>query len=181
MSRVVVVGLVLLAAGTLAACGSGGYGLSTPPTVNESATCHLRSYATFPLPDSTCTPGAINPAVSPATESTTVCKSGWTSTVRPPSSYTDALKRTGIAAYGYADKRLGDYEEDHLVPLEIGGSPTNPQNLWPEPLTSARQKDQVENAAGSAVCSGKMSLTTAQRGFMTNWVLLGRVLGVPHL
>ena len=34
----------------------------------------------------------------------------------------------------YADTNpISDYEEDHLIPLELGGSPTSPLNLWPEP------------------------------------------------
>jgi hypothetical protein len=37
--------------------------------------------------------------------------------VRPPESYTGKLKRQQIAEYGYRDKKLGDYEEDHLIPL----------------------------------------------------------------
>jgi hypothetical protein len=28
---------------------------------------------------------------------------------------------------------LGDFEEDHFIPLAVGGSPRSPKNLWPEP------------------------------------------------
>jgi hypothetical protein len=28
-----------------------------------------------------------------------------------------------------------NYEEDHFIPLELGGAPKNPKNLWPEPHT----------------------------------------------
>ena len=38
-----------------------------------------------------------------------------------------------IAEYGYADTSTADYEEDHLIPLELGGAPRDPNNLWPEP------------------------------------------------
>lgn len=85
------------------------------------------------LPNHTLTPGALNPAVTQATILKTICVSGWTTTVRPSSSYTTRLKRTQLAAYGYHDRSLADYEEDHLVSLELGGSPASTKNLWPEP------------------------------------------------
>jgi hypothetical protein len=85
------------------------------------------------LPDAGLTPGATNPAVTPSTLKQTICKSGWTATIRPSSSYTTGLKRKQIAQYGFADTSLSDYEEDHLISLELGGSPTSPANLWPEP------------------------------------------------
>ena len=52
--------------------------------------------------------------------------------MRPPTSYTNKLKVQGIADYGFKDKTLGHYEEDHLIPLAVGGSPRSPKNLWPE-------------------------------------------------
>src|SRR3954469_26009241 len=38
-------------------------------------------------------PGATNPKVTQANIKTTICKSGWTDTIRPPTSYTTALKK----------------------------------------------------------------------------------------
>ncbi len=35
--------------------------------------------------------------------------------------------------YGYADRNPAHYQEDHLVPLELGGAPRDPRNLWPQP------------------------------------------------
>ena len=69
------------------------------------------------LPDPGLTPGALNPAVTEATIDTTICVRGWTRSVRPPAEYTEALKRRQIREYGYADRRLRSYEEDHLIPL----------------------------------------------------------------
>ena len=66
-------------------------------------------------PDPAATPGALNPAVTQATIEETICVRGWTRTVRPPAEYTYALKRRQVRAAGYADRRLGDYEEDHLL------------------------------------------------------------------
>jgi hypothetical protein len=85
------------------------------------------------LPDPSRTPGAVNSAVGQATIGETICVPGWTRSVRPPVSYTEDLKRRQIREFGYADRRLGHYQEDHLVPLELGGDPSDPRNLWPEP------------------------------------------------
>ena len=68
-------------------------------------------------PDPVLTPGATNPAVTQATIGTTICLPGWTATIRPPASYTTRLKTQQIVAYGYADTRTADYEEDHLISL----------------------------------------------------------------
>jgi hypothetical protein len=37
----------------------------------------------------------------------------------------------GHPGLGFKDKTLGHYEEDHLIPLAVGGSPRSPKNLWP--------------------------------------------------
>ena len=66
-------------------------------------------------------PGAINPAVTQAKLGSTVCVPGWTATVRPPASYTSALKRRQMAVLGEADSAA--YEEDHRTPLSSGGAP----------------------------------------------------------
>jgi hypothetical protein len=126
------------------------------------------------LPDSARTPGAINPAVTQADIGQTICVSGWTATVRPSSSVTTALKVEQLqSGYTYnGDMSTSDYEEDHLISLELGGSPASPLNLWPEPYTGAggaRVKDQVENKLHSLVCSGALPLATAQTDIATNW------------
>ncbi|HTI20700.1 MAG TPA: hypothetical protein VL652_06890 [Kutzneria sp.] len=143
-----------------------------------AATC---STAYLPLPDSSCTPGATNPDVSQGTIDQTICVSGWTSTVRPPTSYTNPLKVEQIAEYGYADTSTADYEEDHLIPLELGGAPRDPRNLWPEPhygSKTAYTKDSVENALKKAVCDGRVDLVDAQNAIATNWTTAESVVGI---
>jgi hypothetical protein len=108
------------------------------------------------------TPGVVNPDVSQATIRVTICKSGWTRTVRPAVSYTNELKREQMRAYGRAG-RPAAYQEDHLISLELGGHPTDPRNLWPEPYPRAAQVDGQENELNDAVCAGRMSLAEAQR------------------
>jgi hypothetical protein len=126
------------------------------------------------LPNPKTTPGATNPAITQANISATICKKGWsTKSIRPPASYTTALKRQQIKAWGYDDKKLGDYEEDHLISLELGGAPKDPKNLWPEPYAGkfgARIKDKVEDRLHELVCSGKLTLKQAQSAIVTNWI-----------
>ncbi|HEV2427971.1 MAG TPA: hypothetical protein VGS61_07110 [Acidimicrobiales bacterium] len=127
------------------------------------------------LPNPVLTPGATNPAVTPATIHSTICVSGYSSSVRPPESYTESLKYRQLDS-GYnlrGDTRAGDYEEDHLIPLEVGGNPTSVRNLWPEPWNvtwNAGRKDHLENVMHELVCSGQVGLRTAQRMFATNWI-----------
>ena len=131
------------------------------------------------LPRQTLTPGATNPAVTQATIQQTICLVGWTATIRPPSSYTSRLKASQIDTYGFADHRLADYEEDHLISLELGGAPRDPHNLWPEPRhirladgtdVGGYSKDALENSLKRRVCAGTLSLASAQHEITRNWV-----------
>jgi hypothetical protein len=110
----------------------------------------------------TLTPGALNASVTQANIGGTICSRGWTKTIRPPSTYTDELKRQGMRTYGLGG-RPSDYQEDHLISLELGGDPTDPRNLWPEPYPRAATVDRIENQLNAAVCSGKLTLEDAQR------------------
>jgi hypothetical protein len=116
-----------------------------------------------PAPASwTLTPGVLNPDVTQATIAETICKQGWTKTIRPPSDYTTELKRKQMRAYGRAGS-LSGFQEDHLISLELGGHPTDPRNLWPQPYPRAADVDQEENRLNDLVCSGQISLAEAQR------------------
>jgi hypothetical protein len=110
----------------------------------------------------TLTPGVLNPAVTQATIGSTICRRGWTRTVRPPVSYTNELKRKGLRAYRLRGPP-SSYQEDHLISLELGGDPTDPRNLWPEPYPRASTVDRQENELNAQVCGGRLSLAEAQR------------------
>jgi hypothetical protein len=107
------------------------------------------------------TPGVLNPDVTQANIRTTICKRGWTQTVRPPVDYTNALKRRQMRSY-HEGGPLSAYQEDHLVSLELGGHPTDPRNLWPEPYPRASAVDEIENELNAKVCSGALTLAQAQ-------------------
>ena len=108
------------------------------------------------------TPGVVNPDVTQANIHSTVCRHGWTDTIRPPTSYTNALKAKQMRQYGEAGS-LSDYQEDHLISLELGGHPTDPRNLWPEPYPRASEVDKMENELNAQVCSGELTLAEAQQ------------------
>jgi hypothetical protein len=110
----------------------------------------------------TLTPGVLNPDVTQGTIGQTICVRGWTRTIRPPTDYTNELKRKQLAEYGLHGS-LSSYQEDHLISLELGGHPTDPRNLWPEPYPRAGDVDQIENQLNDAVCSGRLTLSEAQR------------------
>ena len=110
----------------------------------------------------TVTPGVVNPDVTQASIGETICRRGWTRTIRPPTDYTNQLKLEQMKAY----RRTGapsDYQEDHLISLELGGHPTDPRNLWPEPQPQATKVDRIENELNDAICSGRITLAEGQR------------------
>lgn len=125
------------------------------------------------LPDAHRTPGAVDPAVTQENIRSTICVKGYTKTVRPPSYYTNKLKKSQIREYGYDNTNPKEYEEDHLVALGIGGSPSDEHNLWPQPRNSewgADKKDALEFVMQVMVCRGELGLKQAQFEMSSNWI-----------
>jgi hypothetical protein len=116
--------------------------------------------------------------VTQATIATAICMRGWTRTVRPPYAYTNTLKHRQIAER-HLPGGMHDYQEDHLVPLDLGGAPWDPQNLWPQPWREAAMKDELEIALNQDVCSGAMTLQDAQTCIRIDWVACARRVGMP--
>ena len=134
-----------------------------------AGSCHARGSGLNSLPDPGCTPGAIDPAVTQGNLDRTICRSGYSKSVRPPESVTEAEKRASLVAYG--DRRpLRYYEYDHLVSLELGGARNDARNLWPEPGTSPNPKDALENRLHTRLCDGLISLAAAQLAIARDWV-----------
>lgn len=120
---------------------------------------------TGPLQDPACTPGAVFPAATKEQ----ICVSGYSQSVRNvPQSEKDQV----YAEYGITHHSKGEYEVDHLISLELGGS-NDIANLWPEaanPTPGFHEKDEVENYLHDLVCRGKISLSQAQEIIRTNWL-----------
>ena len=145
--------------------GPTNYNVAAQPAPGS---CHYRASNGQTLPDPACTPGAVSPKVTPDTLSTTICRTGYTKSIRPPKAITNAEKQASAAAYGYTGP-LGDLEYDHLVPLSLGGDPNDPRNLWAEPGASPNPKDAVESQLHDLVCAGAVSLPAAQDAIATDW------------
>ena len=170
---------VLLLAACSAASASAGHGLKKvhdPKHVTGTitGTCHYRDHGQ--LPDPRCTPGSIDPAVTQANIRSTICRSGYTKTVRPPEAQTERFK-IDVAYVAYGDTHSEKTELDHLVSLELGGS-NDATNLWPETPPTPNPKDKVENALNHAVCSGRVTLAAAQGAIASDWLTAEKKLGI---
>ena len=120
------------------------------------------------LPDHKLTPGVTSPAVTQKTIHDTICKPGYTATVRNVS---EATKKQVMQRYRLPESELSKVEIDHFFSLEIGGA-NDVENLWPQyydpapgqkGYLGARDKDVVETSLHRSVCSGKMTLAEAQQ------------------
>ncbi len=144
------------------------------PNASASSACHSSSG----LPDRHCTPGATWSRVTQGNIHSTICKLGWTATIRPSESYTEALKRTQLRLYGdYAGSELSNYEEDHLIPLELAAARRQhaisgrKRTLLRTPRMESRPPEprgvQRAGQAGSA-----------QRAIASDWKTAEHVLGL---
>src|ERR1700737_4765641 len=99
-----------------------------------------------------------------------VCTPGYARKVR---NVPADMKRQVYREYGITSHGPGDYEVDHLISLELGGS-NSIKNLWPESHRTspwnAQVKDRLENRLHELVCDGKIDLKTAQQAIASNWI-----------
>jgi hypothetical protein len=117
-------------------------------------------------PDKSLTPGATRQV-----DLKTLCTPGSTETARH---VTAATKKAVFARYGFKEGsyKPGNYEIDHLISLELGGS-NEIENLWPQHYSEpwgARQKDVVETALHRCVCNQQLSIQQAQHIIVTDWI-----------
>ena len=187
-SKTIVIAAALTGTGSVLLFGAVGTAVADvpvgpgPTNYTEQAqpppgTCHWRTADSGEtLPDPACTPGAINPKVTDATLADTICKTGYTKSIRPPASIVAAEKRANAASYGYTGS-FSDIEYDHLVPLELGGDPNDPRNLWVEPGASPNPKDGVESKLHQLVCEGRLPLAAAQEAIANDWTTAMGVAG----
>jgi hypothetical protein len=113
--------------------------------------------------------GMVDPRVTQNNIQTTICRRGWTRTVRPSRGVTDAIKRNLVADMRVS---LRDYELEHIVPLNLGGAPLDLRNLMLQPWAgacNAHMKDDLERQLSIMVCAGDATLNGAQHEIATNW------------
>ena len=133
------------------------------PRAREEA---AESASAAPLvPDPVKTPGDVL-----TTDPAVICVVGYTKTVRD---VPKSVKQQVFRMYGIARRRPGEFEVDHLVSLELGGS-NSIRNLWPESYwtrpINAHTKDRLENKLHKLVCTGKLDLSEAQKAIAQDWI-----------
>lgn len=181
------------AGGVVVANGHGWTSSGLDGTIPSAGACHAGgSAAGGELPDANCTPGSVDATVTQSNIATTLGRSGgYTSSVRPPESMTEAAKRQLMTAYGISWSEARGYELDHLVPLCAGGS-SDVRNLWPEKNDFLagdggassyvhNSKDRVEAYVCSAIRSGQAPLAAAQQAMASNWTSAVATLHLPPI
>ncbi len=154
-----------------AACSTSSTTASPTPLTSYGGRCT----STGGLPDARCTPGEADPRVTQANVGSTICRRGYTASVRPPLEVTHAIKVRLTRAYGIGALPFAQVELDHLVPLSLGGS-SSEANLWPQLRSGPHNvddKDAVAVRLNRKVCSGRMSLADAQRAIAADWLTAG--------
>jgi hypothetical protein len=80
-----------------------------------------------------------------------------------------AKKKAVAEAYGgIPESEWKNYEFDHLIPLNAGGSSAI-ENIWPEPLDEAKEKDKVELATYKGLKDGSLTQDEAIQ-MIWDWV-----------
>ena len=155
--------------------------VSLAPVTSQPASGYPASWI---LPDPSLTPGALQPGVTLAQLCPHVSKA--LEAMRP----TAGDKTVVYRIYGNPRRKPGQFEIDHLIPIELGGLAGAPAarvtvNLWPElndkpdPAMIAKyhlsasyvhnSKDLLEDRLHQLVCHGQVSLPAAQHAIATDW------------
>jgi hypothetical protein len=127
------------------------------------------------VPDPALTPGAALEVTA-----ADICVPGYSKRVR---NVPVAVKREAYANYGVRSHEPGEYEIDHLISLELGGS-NSLRNLWPQSFRThpwnAYVKDALENELHRRVCAGTIDLAKAQAAISHDWVSAYRIYVHPY-
>lgn len=117
------------------------------------------------VPDSLKTPGDVL-----TTDAKVICVSGYSKQIRD---VPQAVKEQAYRIYGVTSRQPDEYEVDHLISLELGGS-NSIRNLWPESFVTqplnAHVKDKLENKLHELICSGQIPVKQAQQEIAKDWI-----------
>ena len=117
------------------------------------------------VPDAQKTPGDAL-----TTDASIICVPGYTKTVR---NVPQAVKKQVYRIYWITTRKPREYEIDHLISLELGGS-NSIRNLWPESFITqplnAHVKDKLENKLHDLICSGQLPVEQAQQEIAQDWI-----------
>ncbi len=136
--------------------------------------CFLASIAISASAQNVSPPIVPDPAKTPgdtlAVTKADICVPGYSKKVR---NVPEDVKKKAYGEYGITSHKPGEYEIDHLISLELGGS-NSLKNLWPQSFVTtpynAHVKDKLENKLHEKVCSGEIDLKEAQRLIATDWI-----------
>jgi hypothetical protein len=148
-----------------------------PHGTPADGSCKIGRKNGFPIPDTHCTPGAINPTVTLAVLTNANFR---TCCVRDQVE-SETAKRVAYGWYGLQapSNNVGQSmtcELDHLVPLELGGGDSM-DNIWPQCGPGGvtlnqryfKQKDLVEMYLAGQVKAGAMDLSKAQHAIAQDY------------
>lgn len=121
------------------------------------------------LPDRSCTPGAVDPLVTPESVPVTVCAAGWVADAQRFGFLPESVTWRQIREYGYQDTAAVHYVPDRVIPVELGGAPSSVANVWPQSALAAQDKAEVVQTALRALCQGRTGLREAQEAFRWDW------------
>jgi hypothetical protein len=110
-----------------------------------------------------------NPDVTPENVDQTICVTGYSHGIRPPSQVTNAIKKQLLDQAGIPRWQIHDYVLDHVIPLSSGGSPDDPRNLRLEPREESFLKDRAENRSHDLICTHHLNLREAQQMMWNDW------------
>ncbi|KQN90771.1 hypothetical protein ASE90_16910 [Sphingomonas sp. Leaf67] len=116
--------------------------------------------------------GASDPSVHQDNIGTTICRPGYSRSVRPAYSITGPLKRRMMNAQ-HPGEPMANYELDHLIPISLGGAPLDPRDLWLQPRlgqANADDKNALAFVLWRLVCEHEMPLAAAQQAISRNWI-----------
>lgn len=128
------------------------------------------------LPLLSATPGVRSPAVTQSNLHSTICSRNYVARITPSSTFLETVEKEELHGAYANDSRLAasKYQENYLIPLQLGGSPTAIGNMWPMVRSyrwDAHRKHDVEHALNRLVCRGQLTLADAQRIIVTNWIV----------
>ena len=113
--------------------------------------------------------GKLTPGATLPVSKYDICVPGYAGHAR---NVPQSVKEQAYESYGITSREPGEYEVDHLISLELGGS-NDTKNLWPQSyhgMWNARIKDGLENRLHELVCMGKLELREAQYEISHNWI-----------
>lgn len=148
--------------------------VQTAPAVSVAPVSTAAAYPVGSEPDPVKTPGDVFPNVT----AQDVCTPGYAGKTRNvPQSEKDAVYRE----YGIETHKPGEFEIDHNVSLELGGT-NDIRNLWPQSYVTtpynAHVKDKYEDWLHAQVCAGKITLAEAQSRIRQDWIAHAKADGV---